>query len=50
MTDVISALLLDESVEFSLAELCSLCSVTEEVVVEIVAEGVVAPRGGERTQ
>ena len=50
MTDAISAMLLDESVEFSLAELCSVCSVTEELVVEIVAEGIVAPSGGERTQ
>lgn len=50
MTDVISAVLLDESVEFSLSELCSLCSVTEEIVVEIVAEGIVAPTGRERAQ
>ena len=48
MSDVISAVLLDESVEFSLSELCSLCSVTEELVVEIVAEGIVAPSGRER--
>jgi len=50
MTDVISAMLLDESVEFSLVELCSLCSVTEEIVVEIVAEGIVVPSGNERAQ
>lgn len=50
MSDVISAVLLDESVEFSLSELCSLCSVTEELVVEIVAEGIVAPVGRERAQ
>jgi len=50
VTDVISAVLLDESVEFSLSELCSLCSVTEEIVVEIVAEGIVAPTGRERAQ
>jgi chaperone modulatory protein CbpM len=50
VTDVISAMLLDESVEFSLVELCSLCSVTEEVVVEIVAEGIVVPHGSERAQ
>lgn len=50
MTDVISAMLLDESVEFSLVEICSLCSVTEEVVVEIVAEGIVVPSGAERAE
>ena len=50
MTDVISAMLLDESVEFSLVELCSLCSVTEEIVVEIVAEGIVVPSGNDRAQ
>jgi len=50
MTDPLSAMLLDESVEFSLAELCSVCSVTKELVVEIVAEGIVAPSGDEPTQ
>lgn len=48
MTDSISALLLDDSVEFSLAELCSACSVSEELVVEIVAEGIVEPSGADR--
>jgi chaperone modulatory protein CbpM len=50
MTDVISAMLLDDSVEFSLADLCSLCSVSEEIVVEIVAEGIVEPLGRDRAQ
>lgn len=45
MTDPISAVLLDESVEFSLSELCSLCSISEEILVEIVAEGIVEPLG-----
>jgi chaperone modulatory protein CbpM len=48
MTDPISALLLDDSVEFSLAELCAACRVSEELVVEIVAEGIVEPLGRER--
>lgn len=48
MTDPISAVLLDDSVEFSLAELCSACSVSEEVVLEIVAEGIIEPSGSER--
>jgi chaperone modulatory protein CbpM len=50
VTDVISAVLLDESVEFTLPELCSLCSVTEELVIEIVAEGIVAPVGNDQAQ
>jgi chaperone modulatory protein CbpM len=43
-------MLLDESVELGLAELCSVCRVSEELVVEIVAEGIVEPSGGERTR
>jgi chaperone modulatory protein CbpM len=50
MTDPISAMLLDDSVEFSLAELCMACRVSEELVVEIVAEGIVEPLGGTRAQ
>jgi chaperone modulatory protein CbpM len=50
MTDPISALLLDDSVEFTLPELCSVCSVPEQLVVEIVAEGIVEPAGAEPQQ
>jgi chaperone modulatory protein CbpM len=50
MTGPVSAVLLDESVDVSLDELCSLCRVSEELVVEIVAEGIVEPRGTERGQ
>ena len=50
MTDLIRALLLDDSVEFSLAELCSACHVSEELIVEIVAEGIVEPHGVDRAQ
>ena len=50
MTDSISAMLLDDSVEFSLMELCSVCCVSEELVVEIVAEGIVEPSGSERAR
>jgi chaperone modulatory protein CbpM len=50
MTDPISAMLLDDSVEFSLTELCAACRVSEELVVEIVAEGIVEPLGGDRAQ
>jgi chaperone modulatory protein CbpM len=50
MTDPISAVLLDDSVNFSLTELCALCRVSEELVVEIVAEGIVDPSGTEPRQ
>jgi len=50
MTDLVSAMLLDDSVEFSLTELCAACRVSEELVVEIVAEGIVEPLGRDRAQ
>ena len=50
MADPISAMLLDDSVEFSLTEVCAACRVSEELVVEIVAEGIVEPLGGSRAQ
>lgn len=45
MSDSQGAVLLDETVQFSLAELCSSCEVTEALIVEIVAEGIVEPLG-----
>jgi len=50
MTDPISAVLLDESVEFSLTELCAACRVSEELIVDIVAEGIVEPVGVNHAQ
>jgi chaperone modulatory protein CbpM len=50
MSDPISAVLLDDSVEFSLTEVCAACRVSEELVVEIVAEGIVEPSGRDRAQ
>jgi len=50
VTDPISAMLLDDSVELSLAELCTACRVSEELVIDIVAEGIVEPLGVERAQ
>lgn len=50
MTDPIYASLLDDSVELSLEELCAACRVSEDLVVEIVAEGIVEPLGGSRAQ
>ena len=50
MDDPISAMLLDDTVQFSLEELCAACRVSEDFVVEIVAEGIVEPTGGEPKQ
>jgi chaperone modulatory protein CbpM len=47
MTEPVSAHVLDETVELGLAELCSACGVTEQLVIDIVAEGIVEPRGGD---
>lgn len=41
---------LDETTEFSFEELCRMCGVREQVVVEIVEEGVVVPHGADRLQ
>lgn len=41
---------LDERAEFSLGELCRICSLQEELVVQIVEEGVVEPLGAQREQ
>jgi chaperone modulatory protein CbpM len=45
MSEPIRVDLLDETVEFSLADLCRICGVQEQLVVEIVEEGVVEPIG-----
>ena len=37
--------LLDESAEFTLPELCRICAVERQVVLDIVAEGIVEPSG-----
>ena len=50
MNDHVRALLLDESVELTLAEICSSFSVSEQLVIEIVAEGIVEPAGSDRSQ
>ena len=50
MTDPISALLLDDSVELSLQEICAACRISEQLVVDIVAEGIVEPLGDDHAQ
>lgn len=36
---------LDDSIQFTLAEVCRICGVQEQLVVDIVEEGVVEPVG-----
>ena len=50
MTDPIRAMLLDESVELTLEELCAACRLSEDLVMDIVAEGIVEPLGANRAQ
>lgn len=50
MTEPINADLLDDSVEFSLTELCRIVGVQEHLVIEIVEEGIVEPIGSARAQ
>jgi len=42
---VLSGMLLDEDMELGLEELCRLCDVTAELVLEMAQEGVIVPRG-----
>ncbi len=50
MSEPIKGVVLDESIEFSMQELCRICDVGEALVVEIVQEGVVEPYGDEPGQ
>jgi chaperone modulatory protein CbpM len=43
----ISGELLEEDVEMSLTQLCEVCELTEEQIVELVAHGVIEPEGRE---
>ncbi len=43
--DVISGVLLDEDLELNLRELCTVCGVHAEVIIEMVSEGIAVPRG-----
>ena len=49
MTKTVSGILLDERAHLSLEEICNACSVRTEWVIDLVAEGILEPSGGERT-
>lgn len=48
--DILMGQLLDDSLELEFEEFCSICHASEDFVVELVAEGVLEPRGGDRTR
>jgi chaperone modulatory protein CbpM len=43
--DVISGVLLDEDLQLNLRELCGVCGVHAEIIIEMVSEGIAAPQG-----
>jgi chaperone modulatory protein CbpM len=45
--NILMGQVLDESLEFELEEFCRICHASEAFVVELVAEGVIEPRGEE---
>lgn len=48
--DILMGQVLDESLELEFEEFCRICHASEAFVVELVAEGVIEPRGAERAQ
>jgi len=47
---ILSGILLDEQTELSLSELCQVCSSSSDYIIELVEEGVLEPRGVQRSQ
>ncbi len=45
--DIISGVVLNEEVQFSLREICGVCGIPAELVIDMVSEGVVEPLGAE---
>jgi len=48
--NILMGQVLDESLELELEEFCRICHASEAFVVELVAEGVIEPRGEERAR
>lgn len=46
MLVITSGIVLDETIKYSLNELCETCKIDADIVVEMVEEGVVEPQGG----
>lgn len=43
--EVISGIVIDEDFQYSLSELCGVCGIHAELVIEMITEGVVDPQG-----
>lgn len=48
--DILMGQLLDDSLELEFEEFCRICHASEEFVGELVAEGVLEPRGDNRSR
>lgn len=46
--EFIEGTLLDESVTYTLTEICEICTVEEKVVIEMIEHGIVEPYGQNR--
>lgn len=44
-TTALSGIVLDDDLDFSLRELCRICAINAETIIEMVEEGVVEPQG-----
>jgi chaperone modulatory protein CbpM len=44
-TTIVTGVVLDERIEFSLGELCQSCGVSAETIIEMVDEGMLEPLG-----
>lgn len=49
-TEVISGEIVDETARYGLKDVCKVCGVHAECIVEMVEAGIIQPRGGEPTQ
>ncbi len=45
--DALVGILLDDNIRVSLRELCGMCGVSAELIMEMVSEGIVEPEGSE---
>jgi chaperone modulatory protein CbpM len=45
--DALEGVLLDDNIRMSLRELCDMCDVNAELIVEMVSEGIAEPEGSE---
>lgn len=42
---ILNGTLLDEEMEFSLLEICRICTITTEMVQDMIDEGLISPKG-----